>query len=216
MLLVIETATAALSVALLDGDEVIAEHHEIVGRGHAERLLPVVKHLLGARRPLGIAVDCGPGSFTGVRVGLAAAQGLRIAWGVPTHAFSSTALVAAGVIQAGIANGTDTCAVALTGGHGEIFVEMFGIAPLRSLGPLRSLPPHEAAEAIAHPRIYGGGAAAVVTARGWGDAVDAFPVARDARLLPPGLATLPLVPIYGRAPDAKLPLTKSPMVKAAA
>ena len=53
----------------------------MVGRGHAERLVPMIAELLGGRRPDAILVDCGPGSFTGVRVGLAAAHGLAIGWG---------------------------------------------------------------------------------------------------------------------------------------
>lgn len=198
MLLVIETATAALSVALFDGGTAIAEHHEIVGRGHAERLLPVMADLLGTRRPDSIAVDCGPGSFTGIRVGLAAAQGLRIAWGVPVHGFSSTSLVAAGA-------GVEACAVALTGGHGEVFVEMFDGPPLRSLSPMRSVPPLVAAREIGHTRIHGSGASAVIAARGWGEAVDAYPDAREFPRLPAAFTQLPLRPIYGRAPDAKVP-----------
>lgn len=200
MLLVIETATAALSVALLDGAQVVEHHHEVVGRGHAERLLPVIAELLGIRRPDAIAVDCGPGSFTGIRVGLAAAQGLRIAWDVPVHGFSSTGLVAAAAEPA-----PEGCAVALTGGHGEVFVEMFSAAPLRSLHPLRSLPPEAAARVLPHARVHGSGAAAVIAARGWGEAVDILPDARDFARLPPGLARLPLRPLYGRAPDAKVP-----------
>ena len=47
------------------------------------------------------------------------------------------------------------------------------------------------------------GAATVVDARGWGEAVDALPRARDFARLPADLARLPLRPIYGRAPDAK-------------
>ena len=77
MELVIETASAACSVALIEGGALLDERHEIVGRGHAERLLPLVEDLLGGRRPDSILVDIGPGSFTGVRVGLAAAPGLR-------------------------------------------------------------------------------------------------------------------------------------------
>ncbi len=196
MLLVIETATAALSVALFDGDHLLEEHHEIVGRGHAERLLPVIAALLGARRPTQIAVDCGPGSFTGVRVGLAAAQGLRIAWQIPARGFSSLALVAAA---------QDAPAVALTGGHGEVFVQMFDTSPLRASGLMRSMTPVDAAQAITHPRIVGSGAAAVIAARGWGEAIDALPRAADFLKLPDALAALPLRPIYGRAPDAKLP-----------
>ena len=204
MLLVIETATAALSVALLDGDAILRQHHEIVGRGHAERLLPVIRDLLGRRVPDAIAVDCGPGSFTGVRVGLAAAQGLRIAWGVPVHGYGSLSLVAVGDASDSI-----SIAVALTGGHGEVFIEMFEGAPLRSAGPLRSLTPEAAGRAIPHARILGSGAAAVVAARGWGEAVDALPRAADFVKLPAALATLKLRPIYGRAPDAK-PLVVTP------
>ena len=96
MQLVIESATAACSAALLDDDgDVIDERHEIVGRGHAERLLPMIADLLGTRTPTSILVDCGPGSFTGVRVGLAAAHGLAIGWKVPLAGFSSTAAIAA-------------------------------------------------------------------------------------------------------------------------
>src|SRR3954471_15521010 len=94
--LVIETATPACSVALLRGDEVVGEAHEIVGRGHAERLLPMVEALLARRRAEAILVDCGPGSFTGLRVGLAAAHGLAIGWDVSLTGYSSMALLAAG------------------------------------------------------------------------------------------------------------------------
>lgn len=200
MLLVIETATAALSLALVEDGRLLAEHHEVVGRGHAERLLPAIAALLGGGRPQAVAVDCGPGSFTGVRVGLAAAQGLRIAWGLPTLGFSSTALIAAGD------RGDGPLAVAITGGHGEVFVQMFDRWPLRSVCDLASLRPEVAARAITHDRVIGSGADAVVSARGWGKADAALPRAADFTALPAGLATLPLAPIYGRAPDAKLPV----------
>lgn len=196
MILVIETATAACSVALIDGGDLVDERHEIVGRGHAERLLPLVQGLLGGRRPESILVDIGPGSFTGVRVGLAAAQGLRIGWNVPLHGFSSTSLLA---VQAG---GRDA-AVAIAGGHGQLFVQSFGHDPLAPLDPLRSLPPEEAAAVIGTELVLGSGAAALVAARGRGEPVDALPRAADTRFLPQGLADLPPRPIYGRPPDAK-------------
>ncbi|MGZ8347841.1 MAG: tRNA (adenosine(37)-N6)-threonylcarbamoyltransferase complex dimerization subunit type 1 TsaB, partial [Allosphingosinicella sp.] len=104
MLLVIDSATAACSAALLDADgSVIAERHEIVGRGHAERLVPMIAELLDGRRPDALLVDCGPGSFTGVRVGLAAAHGLAIGWGLPLAGFSSLALLAAAAGEADVA-----------------------------------------------------------------------------------------------------------------
>lgn len=200
MLLVIETATPALSVALIADGAVLAEHHEVVGRGHAERLLPIIRDMLDGRRPDELAVDCGPGSFTGVRVGLAAAQGFRIAWGLPTRGFSSLALAAAAADVS-----AESIAVAMTGGHGEVFVQTFAPDPLRSLGDLRSLLPAAAAELVMQRRIVGSGAAAVVGARGWGAAVDALPHARDYSRLPSELTSLSLRPIYGRAPDAKIP-----------
>jgi tRNA threonylcarbamoyladenosine biosynthesis protein TsaB len=197
MLLVIDSATAACSVALLDGDgTLIDERHELVGRGHAERLLPMIAELLGARLPDSILVDCGPGSFTGVRVGLAAAHGLAIGWKVPLAGYSSLALVAA-------ASGQAEVAVALLGGHGEIFVQSYGGEPIAPFDELRSLAPEQAAASVSAFLILGSGAEALVAARGSGRAVDSLPRAADARLLPGALRALPPRPIYGRAPDAK-------------
>jgi tRNA threonylcarbamoyl adenosine modification protein YeaZ len=197
MILIIETATAACSAALVEGDTLIDERHELVGRGHAERLVPMIEALLAGRRPEAILVDCGPGSFTGVRVGLAAAQGLRIGWGVPLAGYSSLSAVAAAAGAGG------EIAVALEGGHGQLFVQTFGEEEMRPLDTLRSLPPAEAAAAIRAHRVAGSGAAALVAERGWGEAIDALPRAADARLLPPALRALAPRPIYGRGPDAK-------------
>ncbi|WCT72275.1 tRNA (adenosine(37)-N6)-threonylcarbamoyltransferase complex dimerization subunit type 1 TsaB [Sphingomonas naphthae] len=199
--LAIETATAACSVALFDGPDLIAERHEIVGRGHAERLVPAIGELIAeaGRRPGAILVDCGPGSFTGVRVGLAAARGLGLAWGVPVAGFSALALLA---VEAG---DVATVAVAIPGGHGELFVQRFACRPLAPLTDLASLLPADAAVAMVDDRVIGPAAPALVAARGAGEALDRWPRAADARLLPEALRTLPPSPIYGRAPDAKLP-----------
>ncbi|HEX8582843.1 MAG TPA: tRNA (adenosine(37)-N6)-threonylcarbamoyltransferase complex dimerization subunit type 1 TsaB [Allosphingosinicella sp.] len=194
MLLVIDSATAACSAALIDGGEAIDERLELIGRGHAERLLPLIEELLAGRRPTAILVDCGPGSFAGVRVGLAAAHGLAIGWGVPLLGYSSMAVVAA-------ATGAE--AVALHGGHGQLFVQSFAGDPLRPLDALQSLLPEAAAIAVCAHRVAGSGAEALVSARGHGEAIDALPRAADARLLPEALRSLPARPIYGRAPDAK-------------
>jgi tRNA threonylcarbamoyladenosine biosynthesis protein TsaB len=197
MILIIETATAACSAALVDGEAVLDERHEIVGRGHAERLVPMIEALLAGRRPDSVLVDCGPGSFTGIRVGLAAAQGLRIGWRVPLAGFSSLAAIAAATAAGG------EIAVALDGGHGQLFVQSFGEVPMRPLDALRSLPPAEAAAAIGAARVAGNGAAALIGARGHGEAIDALPRAADARLLPAALRSLEPRPLYGRDPDAK-------------
>ena len=197
MILIIETATPACSAALVDGETLIDERHELVGRGHAERLVPRIEALLAGRRPDAVLVDCGPGSFTGIRVGLAAAQGLRIGWGVPIAGYSSLAAIAAAAGDGG------EIAVALEGGHGQLFVQSFGEEPMRALDALRSLTPAEAAAAIGAERVAGSGAGALVGARGHGMAIEGPLRAADARLLPPALRSLPPRPLYGRAPDAK-------------
>jgi len=200
MQLVIDSATAACSAALLDaGGALVDERHELVGRGHAERLLPMIAELLGDRCPCSILVDCGPGSFTGLRVGLAAAHGLAIGWGVPLAGFSSLALLAASA-------GEEPLAAALQGGHGELFVQSYGGDPLAPLDDLRSLPPAEAARLIHADLVVGSGAAALVAARGHGRAVDRLPRAAEAGRMPVPLRSLPARPIYGRPPDAR-PMT---------
>lgn len=197
MLLVIDSATAACSVALLDADGgVLSAAHEIVERGHAERLLPMVETVLAGRRPDAILVDCGPGSFTGLRVGLAAARGLGIGWNVPVSGYSSMALIAA-------ASGAAMATVALLGGHGELFVQDYGGDPIAPLDDLRSLPPEAAAALYSAPLVLGSGARALVEARGHGEWRDALPCAAEAGALPPPLRRLPPKPIYGRGPDAR-------------
>jgi tRNA threonylcarbamoyl adenosine modification protein YeaZ len=199
MLLVIDSATAACSVALFDEDgTLLDQRHEVVVRGHAERLVPMIADLLDGRRPDSILVDCGPGSFTGVRVGLAAAHGLAIGWGVPLAGYSSLALIAA----AGRERDAEV-AVALPGGHGELFVQSYGGDPLRALDDLRSLAPGAAAVSVRAALVLGPAAEALVAARGSGRWTDALPRAADAGALPPPLRSLPPRPIYGRAPDAK-------------
>ena len=196
MLLVIECATAACSAALIDGEQLVDERHEIVGRGHAERLLPMIADLLGNQRPTEILVDCGPGSFTGIRVGIAAAQGLAIGWNVPLSGYSSLALLSASTRGSHVA-------AALHGGHGQLFVQSYCDEPLNAQDELRSLSPEDAAAAISAPIVVGSGAAVLVALRGTGTAIDALPRAADVLLLPPLLRNLPPRPIYGRGPDAK-------------
>ena len=152
--LVIETATAACSVALIEGGMVIASAHEVVGRGHAERLVPMIAELPEGGRAPRILVDCGPGSFTGVRVGIAAARGLALGWGAEAYGFSSLALVAA----SGFAEnpGWTSLAVVLEGGHGEVFMQAFD-APLTPLGALASLKPEAALAGLAGRPAIGNG-----------------------------------------------------------
>jgi tRNA threonylcarbamoyl adenosine modification protein YeaZ len=199
-LLVIETATAACSVALIDGGALIAEQHVEVGRGHAEQLVPMIAQLPDGGRADAILVDCGPGSFTGIRVGVAAARGLAFGWGVPVHGFSSLPLVAAGAFAAD--PGIDALAVVLEGGHGEVFMAAFD-RQFAQLAPFASLKPDAALAQLGGRVAVGNGVRHLAALNDSLDLRDALPRAADARLLPPMLTALPPRPIYGRAPDAK-------------
>jgi tRNA threonylcarbamoyladenosine biosynthesis protein TsaB len=200
-LLAIETATETCSVALFDGDRLIGHAHAQVGRGHAERLIPMIAGLPDGGRAGRILVDCGPGSFTGVRVGLAAARALGFAWAAPVTGFSSLALLAAGAWPP---DATELAA-AIIGGHGEYFVQLFQGPPMHPLAAPASLPPDAAARLCGDRPIVGSGAAALVAAGAPGPALPGIADARDVRLLPAALTALPPVPRYGRAPDARLP-----------
>lgn len=90
-LLAIETATQAGGAALLDGDRVVAEYTLNVRDTHSERLMPAVDRLLSDSgwdldRLEGLAVSVGPGSFTGLRIGVSTAKGLAAALGIPVAA----------------------------------------------------------------------------------------------------------------------------------
>lgn len=197
MLLAIDSATAACSAALISPDGIlIDERHEMVGRGHAERLVPMIEELLARRVPDAIVVDCGPGSFTGLRVGLAAAHGLAIGWKIPLSGYSSMAAVAATC-------GESEVGVALVAGHGELFVQSWRHDPLEPVDELRSMTPTQAAAEVRAELVAGSGAAALVEARGHGRALDILPRAGAVRFLPQPLRLLSPKPIYGRGPDAK-------------
>ncbi|WP_299307900.1 tRNA (adenosine(37)-N6)-threonylcarbamoyltransferase complex dimerization subunit type 1 TsaB [uncultured Croceicoccus sp.] len=198
--LVIDCATEACSTALFDRDTLIAGDHAVLGRGHAERLIPMIAQLPGRGRADRIAVALGPGSFTGIRVGLAAGRALGVAWGVPLLGYHTHALVAA---QA-VADAGEPVAVCNTGGHGEWFVQSFG-DDATPLDAVRSLRPDDAAAAIVCERIAGNQAEALVARRGSGTAMPMLPDARRFPLLHAARLTGDVRPAYGRGPDAKLP-----------
>src|SRR5438309_3307427 len=139
MLLAFDTSSAACTVALFDSaGACIASADEVIGRGHAERLVPMIAEVLQDRRVGRILVGVGPGSFTGIRVAIAAAHGLAIGWGAGLLGMSSLALLAAG------APGGGQVAAAVTGGHGELFVQQFDGASLEPTSDLYNLSPVEA------------------------------------------------------------------------
>ncbi|MEM8695501.1 MAG: tRNA (adenosine(37)-N6)-threonylcarbamoyltransferase complex dimerization subunit type 1 TsaB [Pseudomonadota bacterium] len=203
MILAIDTTSDACSVALIDGDIVVSEQHETVGRGHAEKLVPMIADLLDGGRADEILVDCGPGSFTGLRVGLATARALGLGWQAEVHGYSSLALMAAMAFSD--ADTPDTVAVTILGGHGEMFVQRFGKTVFREIGPLASLAPEAAIAEIEEDMLVGDAAAALVALSGSGKALNIQPRAACTAMLPPTFKTLPPRPIYGRAPDARPP-----------
>lgn len=201
MILAIDTTSEACSVALIDGDRVVAERHEIIGRGHAERLAPMIAELPDRGKADTIIVDCGPGSFTGLRVGLAMARALGFAWQAEVYGYSALPLMAAMVFSDDDA--VDRLAVTILGGHGEMFVQRFERTGLREVAPLASMTPERAIAEIEEDLLIGNAAAELVALAGQGEARDALPRAADIMLLPESYRTLAPSPIYGRAPDAK-------------
>ena len=198
MILALDTSTAACTAALFDGEgSCIGRRDEMIGRGHAERLVPMIDELLDGRTAEQVLVGVGPGSFTGIRVGIAAAHGLAIGWNAELQGMSSLALIAAG------ADADGDVATAVAGGHGELFVQQFDGRTLEPTGELFNLPASDAALAVSAELVIGSGASQLVDARGSGEARDGWPSAAYALDLPANARSLPARPIYARAPDAK-------------
>jgi len=125
MLVAIDTATDQASLALHDGFKVRAEHTWEAPRRHTTELLPRLADAMerlgiGPERLSGVAVTRGPGSFTGLRIGIAVAKGLALARGLPLIAIPTLDVVAA-------AQGRDSrplCAI-LQAGRGRICVATY-------------------------------------------------------------------------------------------
>jgi tRNA threonylcarbamoyl adenosine modification protein YeaZ len=156
----------------------------------------MIEEMLAGRTPSEIVVGLGPGSFTGIRVAIAAAHGLAIGWGVELRGMASLALVAATF------DADSDVAVAVTGGHGELFVQEFN-PRAEPISELRNLVPSAAAAATKAELVIGSGAQQLVDARGWGEAHEAWPSATHALRLPEAQRSLPPRPLYARAPDAR-------------
>ena len=158
MILALDTSTAACTAALLERDgTIVASRDEVIGRGHAERLVPMIEEMLDGHVPARILVGVGPGSFTGLRVGIAAAHGMAIGWSVPLAGMNSLALLAASAPP-----GEGKVAAAMAGGHGELFVQTFDRKKLTATGPILNLTPEAAARKVDAPLVVGSGAEALV------------------------------------------------------
>jgi len=188
IILAIDTATPAVTAGIvkLDGIEVLAERVTIDARAHAEQLTPnVLAALADAGLTVGdlgaVVVGCGPGPFTGLRVGMATAAAYGHALGIPVHGVCS--LDAIGIESAGTAS---EVLVVTDARRREVYWARYcgRGADRRSLcqQPGRRA---GAAEALARPAVY-------PTASGLVRAVADF-----------SAEPAPLIPLYLRRPDAK-------------
>lgn len=206
--LAIDCATEACSVALFDDDKLIIGDFRILGRGHAEELVPMIAALPDRGQAQRIAVAMGPGSFTGVRVGLAAARALAFAWQAELVGYPTLALVAA-MAQA---RGAEHVTVCMTGGHGEWFVQDFDPG-VRSATGLASLSPQQAVKQGCYAHVAGSKAMELANNASQTGALfvpfNLLPDARAFSLLPAHTLTSQVAPLYGRAPDARLPASNS-------
>lgn len=203
--LAIETAASACSVALIADGEVVAHRHDSMARGHAEHLLPMIAALPGQGMAASILVDCGPGSFTGVRVGLAAARALGFAWQVPVAGYRSIDLLA--MMGGDLLPERDRLLVVTIGGHGEWFVQPFARTggAMQALEPFQSLRPDVAIAVFGCDWFAIGSAAADYAGLSDDDMpfLDLAPDARHTILLPPHCRMAEAMAVYGRGADAK-------------
>ncbi|HVQ52977.1 MAG TPA: tRNA (adenosine(37)-N6)-threonylcarbamoyltransferase complex dimerization subunit type 1 TsaB [Mycobacterium sp.] len=188
IILAIDTATPAVTAGIvkLDGIEVLAERVSIDARAHAEQLTPnVLAALADAGLTVGdlgaVVVGCGPGPFTGLRVGMATAAAYGHALGIPVHGVCS--LDAIGIESAGTVS---EVLVVTDARRREVYWARYRDG-VRIDGPSVNSPVDVpgAAEALARPAVY-------PTASGLVRAVADF-----------SAEPAPLIPLYLRRPDAK-------------
>ncbi|QIG55058.1 tRNA (adenosine(37)-N6)-threonylcarbamoyltransferase complex dimerization subunit type 1 TsaB [Altererythrobacter sp. BO-6] len=200
--LAIETATEACSIALFESGELVGSDHRVLGRGHAEQLVPMIAALPEKGRAERILVSLGPGSFTGVRIGIATTRALGLAWKADVLGYPTLALVAAMAQHKHPGTAVTVC---MNGGHGEWFVQDFGPG-VEAQSEARSLTPDAASTAGTASLIAGNRARELADRSGCAPvALEILPDARMVHLLSDQHLTSALTPIYGRGPDAKLP-----------
>jgi tRNA threonylcarbamoyl adenosine modification protein YeaZ/ribosomal-protein-alanine acetyltransferase len=206
-ILALDTAMAACSVAVIDSEvgRPLASAFEPMERGHAEALAPMVQHVM-AQSGLRfseldrIAVSIGPGTFTGVRIGLAMARGLGLALGLPVTGIDTLSAIAA--------NETGCILVTADARKDEVYTAL--IENGRVLRPPSVATVAAAARGVASgTKVIGTAAAMVVAASGRDDLVLSvagdLPLAARIAAVAAGIAAQIAMPspLYLRAPDAK-------------
>ncbi len=127
MILAIETATAVCGAALLEGEHLIDEEQIEQPQAHAEQLAPMIARLLSRHGAdiHAIAVSIGPGSFTGLRIGLSAAKGFAYAWEKPLIAVPTLeALAQRGLDRTTPAQG-DLLLPMIAAKRGEVYAALY-------------------------------------------------------------------------------------------
>jgi tRNA threonylcarbamoyl adenosine modification protein YeaZ len=217
-ILAIDTALAATSACVYDADAERLEAAESLAmeRGHAEALLPLIERVM-ARTHGGfpalsrVAVTVGPGSFTGLRIGIAAARAIGIACNVPVVGVATLAALAAPLI---LEQRPGLVAAAIDAHHGNIYLAAFGQNGRATMLP-RILSLRDAVEILTENRLRLTGSGAPMLAieaaaagksvelAAEGSAPDIVFVAKLGLLADPLMA--PARPLYLKAPDVKLP-----------
>lgn len=215
-----DTCFPALSVAV--GRDIgtpnarVASFTEAMATGHAERLLPLVAEMLSQsgltiRDVDRIAITIGPGSFTGTRIGIAAARAVKLARGLPIVAFTSLEAIALSPALAP-AHGEDLI-IAIDAHRGEAYVQEFDATTRNAVGPPRVVAIADLASLSRDRPIYAAGTAAQAVAVAIAQA-GGIARARPGMLFPDMAAAVLMAatrapagaavePLYLRPPDAK-------------
>jgi tRNA threonylcarbamoyladenosine biosynthesis protein TsaB len=142
VVLAFDTAGSACSVAVARGDSVLGAERHAMRHGHAEALLPMIGRVIKAAglAPVdidGVAVTVGPGGFTGIRAGIAAAHGLALGCDAPLLGVTSFAAVAAPILVADA-----RLLVALDSRRADFYVQLFATTGVPITEPA-AIPPEQ-------------------------------------------------------------------------